>query len=106
MLTDAQLNKYADVLLWGLKKARTEPFEKGDVVMVQFDLPGLKLAELLHGKLLEMGVHPVMRLNKTTVMEHDFYEKSDEDQLIFHGPWIRSCFETFMAGFSSMGPPP
>ena len=50
MLTKKQMDMYADVLLWGLKKARTETFEKGDVVMVQFDLPAVELAELLHGK--------------------------------------------------------
>jgi hypothetical protein len=41
MLTENQMDMYADVLLWGLKKARTETFEAGDVVMVQFDLPAL-----------------------------------------------------------------
>ena len=104
MLTDEQMDKYADVLLWGLKTARTEPFEKGDVVMVQFDLPGLRLAELLHGKLLEMGVHPVMRLSKTTVMEHDFYEKSDEDQLVFHGSWDEELFRNLNGRIFLHGP--
>ncbi len=92
MLTNLQIEKYADVLLWGLKTARTESFEKGDVIMVQFDLPALELAEVLHGKLLDMGAHPVMRLSKTIVMEHDFYEKSDENQLVFRGPWDDELF--------------
>ena len=93
MLTKKQMDMYADVLLWGLKKARTDAFEKGDVVMVQFDLPAVELAEFLHGKLLDMGVHPVMRSGKTTIMEHDFYEKSDEHQLVFRGSWDEELFK-------------
>ncbi len=93
MLTKIQLDKYADVLLWGLKTARIESFDKGDVIMVQFDLPALELAEVLHGKLLDMGVHPIVRLSKTTVMEHDFYEKSNDSQLKFKGPWDETLFQ-------------
>ena len=93
MLTKTQLNKYADVLLWGLKKARIGTFKKGEVVMVQFDLPAVELAEFLHGKLLDMGVHPVMRSGRTTIMEHDFYDKSDEKQLVFRGSWDEELFK-------------
>ena len=93
MLTKTQMDMYADVLLWGLKKARSGTFQKEDVVMVQFDLPAVELAEALHGKLLEMGVHPVMRSGRTTTMEHDFYEKSDEKQLVFMGSWDEELFK-------------
>ncbi len=93
MLTNTQLNKYADVLLWGLKKARIGAFKNEDVVMVQFDLPAVELAEFLHGKLLDMGVHPVMRSGRTTIMEHDFYDKSDANQLVFRGSWDEELFK-------------
>ncbi len=93
MLTKNQMDMYADVLLWGLKKARSGAFQKEDVVMVQFDLPAVGLAEALHGKLLELGVHPVMRSGRTTTMEHDFYEKSDEKQLVFMGSWDEELFK-------------
>ena len=95
---------YADVLLWGLKKARTETFKKGDVVMVQFDFPAVELAEFLHGKLLDMGVHVVMRSGKTTVMEHDFYEKSDEKQLVFRGSWDEELFKNLNGRIFLHGP--
>ncbi len=95
---------YADVLLWGLKKARTETFKKGDVVMVQFDLPAVELAEFLHGKLLDMGVHVVMRSGKTTIMEHDFYEKSDEKQLVFRGSWEKELFKNLNGRIFLHGP--
>jgi len=104
MLTKKQMNMYADVLLWGLKKARTETFKKGDVVMVQFDFPAVELAEFLYGKLLDMGVHVVMRSGKTTVMEHDFYEKSDEKQLVFRGSWDEELFKNLNGRIFLHGP--
>ncbi len=104
MLTKKQMDMYADVLLWGLKKARTETFRKGDVVMVQFDFPAVELAELLHGKLLDMGVHAVMRSGKTTIMEHDFYEKSDEKQLVFRGSWDEELFKNLNGRIFLHGP--
>lgn len=92
MLTAKQLDMYAEVLLWGLKTARIEAFQKGDVVLVQFDLPAVKLAECLHAKILEMGCHPVMRVGRTRIMEHDFYEKSNDEQLTFKGSWDEELY--------------
>ena len=87
MLTKKQLHKYADVLLWGLKAARSGKFKRGDVVLVQFDLPAVRLAEFLQAKLLDMGVNPVMRSSLTPDMEHNFYEKANNKQLVFRGSW-------------------
>jgi aminopeptidase len=86
MLTKTQLDKYSDVLLWGLKTARKERFRKGDIVLVRFDLPAVKLAESLQSKLLEMGLNPVLRAGMTPVMEHNFYGKSNDRQLVFIAP--------------------
>lgn len=87
MLTKQQLDKYADVLLWGLKAARSGKFKRGDVVLVQFDPPAVRLAEILQAKLLDMGINPVMRSGLTPVMEHNFYEKANNKQLVFRGSW-------------------
>ena len=87
MLTKKQLDKYADVLLWGLKAARSGKFKRGDVVLVQFDLPAVRLAEFLQGKLLDMGVNPVMRSSLTPDMEYSFYKKANNKQLVFRGSW-------------------
>ncbi len=86
MLTDNQLNKYAEVLLWGLKKARTHRYKKNDVIMIRFDLPALKLAEILQAKLLHMGMNPILRLNTTPKMELNFYDISNLKQLVFQPP--------------------
>lgn len=87
MLTKKQLDKYADVLLWGLKTARNDAFKRGDVVLVQFDLPAVQLAEILQGKLLDMGMNPVIRSSSTPDMEHTFYQKANNKQLVFRGSW-------------------
>ena len=72
MLTDTQLKRYADVLLWGLRTARSNPFKKGDVILVRFNLDAIRLVEILERRLLEMGMNPVRRMNPTPEMERKF----------------------------------
>jgi aminopeptidase len=84
------MEKYSDVLLWGLKKARKGSFRKNDVVIVRFNLDALKTAEILQGRLLDMGLNPVLRLGLTSTMEHNFYKKANAKQLTFIGSWERT----------------
>ena len=86
MLTKGQMNKYADVLLWGLKTSREGRYKKGDIVMLHFELQAIRLAEVLQGKLLDMGMNPVLRLGMTPIMEQSFFEKADSRQLVFTAP--------------------
>ena len=86
MLTEKQLYKYADVLLWGLKTARTGKYKKNDIVQIRFNLPAVRLAEILNEKLLKMGINPVLRMNSTPAMERSFYDISDGTQLVFNPP--------------------
>lgn len=86
MLTPSQLEKYADVLLWGLDTSRTTPFAPGDVVLVQFDLAARRLAEAVYVRLLAKGLNPVPRLTLTTAMESAFFSTADEAQLVFQAP--------------------
>ena len=80
------MNRYADVLLWGLKTARGKPLRKNDIVAVRFNLPAVKLAEKLHAKLLAKGAHPIARFLATPVMEQNFYALSTGTQLTFSAP--------------------
>jgi aminopeptidase len=93
MMTNEQLEKYADVLLWGLKTARVKPLKKGDMVLLQYDLPALELAEILFGRLLDLGLNPIQRLGMTTTMEKSFYEKADDRQLAFLSPGDKPIYE-------------
>jgi aminopeptidase len=86
MLTEKQLYKYADVLIWGLKTARTGGYKKNDTVLIRYNLPAVRLAEILYEKLLKMYINPVMRANPTPVAERSFYDIANTRQLIFTPP--------------------
>jgi aminopeptidase len=86
MLTETQLERYADVLLWALKTARSGRMKKRELVLVQYHRPALRLAEILYAKLLQSGRHPVQRMLPTPVMEKDFYKYSDLPHLSYIPP--------------------
>ncbi len=93
MLTRPQLEKYADVLIWGMQTARSKPFKKCDVVLLRYEIPGLPLAEIVHRKLIGMGMNVVLRAISTPVIEKDFLLFSDKKQRTFLGSWDRELYE-------------
>jgi len=86
MLTKSQIEKYADVLLWGLKTSRRENYKRNDIVLVRYDLGALPLAERLQPKLLKSGMHPVLRMGLSANMERQFFERANTKQLVFQTP--------------------
>ena len=86
MFTNKQLERYADVLWWGLSTARTSAFKRDDIVLIRYHRPAVKLAEILYARLLAGGYHPVQRMNPTTMMERQFYLLSTNRQLVFLPP--------------------
>lgn len=86
MLTKTQMTRYADVLLWGIETSRSRKYKKNDIVAVRFNAPALPLAEILHARLLERQLNPVLRLSPTPGMERDFYELANPRQLAFIPP--------------------
>ena len=86
MFTAKQLQRYADVLWWGLTTARPKTFKKNDIVVIRYNGPAVRLAEILYAKLLAMGIHPVQRMNPTPAMERYFYLISSGKQLVFLPP--------------------
>ena len=93
MLSKRYLERYADVLLWGLKTARRGRLKKNDLVLIRYDLPALPLAETLYGKVLEAGRHPVQRLLQTPGMEMQYYEKGDNRQLTYITPGEETFYQ-------------
>ena len=83
MISNSKLDRYADVLIWGLTTARRKKFKKNDNILVRFELSALKLAEILQGKILDMGMNPILRLGSTPRMEKNFFEKANNLQLTF-----------------------
>lgn len=94
MLSKRQLDNYADVLLWGIKTAREKRYKKNDVVMVQFDLGAIKLAEILQGKLIDLGLNAVVRLSPTVAMERSLYVRANPRQLVFQAPGTKELYSS------------
>jgi aminopeptidase len=86
MLTETHLKRYADVLIWGLRTARSKPYKKGDIILLRFNIDAIRLAEILESRLLEMGMNPVRRLNPTPEMERNFFAMANRRQLVFDPP--------------------
>ena len=104
MLTKKQMNNYADVLMWGLRTARKERFKKNEIVLIQFDQAAIKLAEMLQSRILDSGMNPVMRFGATSLMEHNFYKKANNKQLVFKGPWEEEFFKSLNGNISIRAP--
>lgn len=93
MLAMRQLTRYAEVLLWGLKTARTGRMKKGEIFLLRGHLPAIPLLEVLHDRLLDMGMHPVVRPEPTPAMERSLYRRSNNRQLTFQPPGDRELFD-------------
>jgi len=79
-LSGAQLERYAEVLLWGLSLGRRKPIGPYEEVLVNFDLESLPLAEVLHRVLTERRINVVLRAMPTPIVERNFYRFSDRKQ--------------------------
>ncbi len=86
MLTEAHLDRYADILLWGLEISRTGKTKQNDIVLVRYHLPAIRLAEVLQAKLLSKRRNPVLRMVQTPTMEKQFYELANNAQIAFLPP--------------------
>ena len=104
MLTEKQLKRYADVLLWGLQTAKSRLIARNDIVLIRFDLAAVRLAEILFARLLEAGAHPLMRLNPTAAMERDFYSLANSKQLIHIPPGEENLFARLNGSISIFAP--
>ncbi len=93
MLTESNLERYADVLLWALNTAKENTLKKNEIVLLQYDLPALRLAEILYGRLLDLGMRPVQRMAATFGMEHSFYQKANPKQLTFIAPGDEELYQ-------------
>lgn len=86
MLNERYLERYANVLMWGLKTARRGRFQKTNVILIHYDRAALRLAEILYDKIIAAGMNPIQRIGLTVAMERSFFEKADDRQLVFQPP--------------------
>ena len=92
MLNEKQLERYAQVLLWGLDKARKKKFKPNDIILIRYHLGAYRLAEILEAKILQKGLIPVQRISPTVTMEKNFFEISNKKQLIFIPPGEKELY--------------
>ena len=104
MFTDRQLNRYADVLMWGLRTARKKRLKKNDPVLIRLDAAALPLAEKLYSALVADGLNPVIRLNPTGHMERSFYGQADSHQLDFVPPWEPHLARSIQGSIALLAP--
>ncbi len=86
MFDTGYLEKYADVLLWGLETARNAPVKDGDIILLRYDFGALGLVEKVYEKLLKIGANVVLRALLTPAMEKSFYISARDYQLAFIPP--------------------
>ncbi len=98
MLTDIQIERYADVLLWGLRTARRGNYKKKDIILVRYDPKAIPLVERLQTRILDMGLNPVLRMGLTSAMERNFFEKANNQQLVFQVPGEKMLCENIHGG--------
>jgi aminopeptidase len=92
MFTQKQIDRYASVLMWGLRTARPGGYKKHDIILIQADPPGQKLMEAVYDRVVEAGFNAVPRVNTSSSMELSFYRKSDEQQLVFQAPGMEELY--------------
>jgi aminopeptidase len=82
-LTKTQLEKYAQVLIWGLQTARTEKYKPYDIIWVRYELGALPLAEVLMRELTKKKYNVYLKCLGTPTIEKDFFTYSDKNQRTF-----------------------
>lgn len=93
VIENEHLENYAEVLLWAMEVNRGSRMKSGDVVVIRFDIPGVRLAEALYSLAMDRHLHPVTQALPTPLMEGERYINSSFGQLVFQQPGLAELFE-------------
>jgi aminopeptidase len=104
VFTPDELEKYAEVLLWGLKRGKKSPLAKSSFILVRYHLPALPLAEELCALLHDEGMIPVPRMLPTPRMERDLYTKANNKRLTTLIPGERDLHNHLHGTISLLAP--
>lgn len=99
-----RLEKYTDVLIWGLTTARTQTFKKGDIILLRYELPAISLAESVYARLIKMGFNVIPRAGITPPMEKGFYSLSNDEQLTFKVPGNEELYKSLNGSIYIIAP--
>ncbi|MFO7728077.1 MAG: aminopeptidase [Desulfonatronovibrio sp.] len=104
MFTPKELEKYAQVMIWGMEKARKDPFVNKDIVLVRTDKSSIPLADSIYEVLLHRGFNPVIRINLPEEMEKTFFSSARDFQLEFKIPGDAELYGSLNGLISLLGP--
>lgn len=104
MLSEKQMNRYAEVLIWALHTAGKTRFKSDDVILIRYDQSAVRMAEILQSKVLALGMNPVCKMGLTSRMEQNFYQKANGKQLVFQAPGEKELYEGLNGGLYLYAP--
>ncbi len=98
------LEKYAEVILWGLERGRGNRFAKSDFVLVNYDHGALPLAEEVCAHLHDRGLVPVPRALPTPRMERDRYDRANNKRLTVLAPGEKDLYNHLHGSITILAP--
>ena len=87
------LERYSQVLLWGLQKSRHRKLKPGQAILIQAHHAAQPLVEALYRQILKLGLNPICRTALTPQMEQDFYQLANDLQLTFIPPGTKTLYK-------------
>lgn len=104
MFDTLTLEKYAEVILWGLYRGRKGTFRKSDLILVQYDHDALPLAEEVCMQLHDRGLIPVPRATATPRMEYDKLTRANNKRLSTLIPGEKDLYNHLNGSISLLAP--
>ncbi len=92
LMSEVDLENYADVLFWSLGVSRRKPFRNGDTVLIRYDIQAAPLAEAVYSRLISGHMHPFALANPTPAMEADLFRNSSFGQLVAQMPGLEALY--------------
>lgn len=104
IFSQTELENYAEIMVWGLKKARRQALNKHDFIEIKYEYEGLPLAEKIYINLVKQGFNPILKAIKTPNMEKAFFESADNTQMESMEPGNESYFSKIAGSISIIAP--
>ncbi|MGM0418240.1 MAG: aminopeptidase [Thermodesulfobacteriota bacterium] len=101
---ESELENYADVMIWGIKKARKNELLKNSFIEIKYDYDAVYLAEKIYEKLILLGYNPLLKSLKTPIAEKAFFEKGDTAQLEAVEPGYEKYLSEISASITLLAP--
>lgn len=104
IFSKTELENYANIMIWGLKKARRQQFNTHDFIEIKYENEGLPLAEKIYIKLIQQGVIPILKAVKTPDMEKAFFKNADNEQITQIEPGSDNYYSKIAGTISIIAP--